>query len=427
VTWRETLRVALRGVRRRPLRNGLAVVGVAIATATLVALLALSNAARRDVLSGLEQRPMLTSIQVVPAAPRAGVASRPLDAQAVTQIAAVPGVTEVLPVVVVPATLRAGASSPSGTVSGITPSGVAPYSLAAGRAPYRDEANAIVLTTAGLRAFGGAADAAVGMNAQLELRRGTSVVERKTVDVRVTGVAANEIPGLVIVPLALAEDALSWIATGESSAARDLRLAQQAAAALLFGGSVLGGDLAGSRYASLWVVTRSIEDVRPAKGSIEALGYGAFSEDAAVAAVEDLFRAVDALLVAVAVAAFVLAGLGIVNALVSTVSERTVEIGVLKALGATEGTVARIVVTEAAVLGSAGGLVGVGLGWASAYAAAIAGRAASGSTSVALSPQPDLAVAVIAFATATFLALFAAWLPARRAARLVPAEALRAE
>jgi len=91
VTWRETLRVALCGLRRRPLRNGLAVVGVAIATATLVVLLALSSAARRDVLSGLEPRPMLTSMQVVPAAPRAGVASRPLDAQAVTQIAAVPG------------------------------------------------------------------------------------------------------------------------------------------------------------------------------------------------------------------------------------------------------------------------------------------------------------------------------------------------
>jgi len=287
VTWRETLRVALRGLRRRPLRNGLALAGVALATATLVALLALSNAARHGVLAGLEERPMLTSIQVVPAAPRAGVGPRPLDAQAVTQISAVPGVKEVLPVVVVPATLRAGVASPAGTVSGITPSGVAPYALAAGRAPLPSEMNAIVLTAAGLRAIGGmAADGVVGMNVELELRRGT---ERKSIDVRIVGVAANDVPGLAIVPLALAEDALGWIATGETTSARDLRLAQQAAAALLFGGNVLGADLAGSRYSSLWVVTRSLEDVRPAKASIDALGYGAFSEDAAVAAV-DLLR-----------------------------------------------------------------------------------------------------------------------------------------
>src|SRR5712691_10565098 len=143
VTWRETLRAALRGLRRRPLRNGLALAGVALATATLVALLALSSAARHDVLTGLEERPMLTSIQVVPAAPRAGVAPRPLDTAAVTQISAVQGVKEVLPVVVVPATLRAGVASPAGTVSGMTPSGVAPYGLAVGRGPLPRELDAI--------------------------------------------------------------------------------------------------------------------------------------------------------------------------------------------------------------------------------------------------------------------------------------------
>jgi len=327
-----------------------------------------------------------------------------------------------LPVVVVPVTLRAGVASPAGTVSGMTPPGVAPYAFAAGRGPLPSEVNAIVLTAAGLRAINpGSADVLVGTNAQLELRRGT---ERKTIDVRIVGVTANEIPGLAIVPLAMAEDAIGWIATGETTTARDVRLAQQAAAALLFGGNVLGADLAGSRYSSLWVVTRSLEDVRPAKASIEALGYGAFSEDAAIAAVEEIFRAVNALLIAVAAAAFVLAGLGVVNALVTTVSERTPEIGVLKALGATDATVARIVVVEAAILGAAGGFVGIGLGWAGAGAAAFAGKLA---TAVSLAPGLDLGVAGLALAAATILAGGAAWVPARRASRLVPADAIRSE
>jgi putative ABC transport system permease protein len=419
--------MALRGVRRRPLRNGLAVAGVAIATATMITLLSLSSAARRDVFAGLEDRPMLTSIQVLPGPARAGVSSLPLDAQAVARVAAVPGVKEVLPVVVVPATLRLGTSSASGTVSGMSPGGVPPYALAAGRAPVPDEGDAIVVTSGGLRAIGVNPDQAVGKSAQLEFRRGTTVVDRKILDVRIVGVAAQEIPGLAVVPLALAEDAVAWIATGETAASRDLRLAQEAAAALLFGGNVLASDLAGSRYSSLWVITRSLEDVRAVKASIDALGYGAFSEVAAIAAVEDIFRAVNALLVGIAAAAFALAALGVVNALVSSVAERTLEIGVLKALGATDGAVARIVVTEAAILGASGGLVGVLFGWAGAGAAGLAGRIAAGSTRVALSPQPDIVIAIVALASATLLAVIAAWLPARRATRLVPAKALRAE
>ena len=123
----ETVRAALRGLRRRPLRNGLALVGVILATATLVALLALSTAARAQVLGGLEEQPMITTIQVTPVTQRAGVAPRPLDAAAVEAISGVAGVREVMPIVVVPATLRLGGRSPSGTVTGtILPAQVLP-------------------------------------------------------------------------------------------------------------------------------------------------------------------------------------------------------------------------------------------------------------------------------------------------------------
>ena len=108
----------------------------------------------------------------------------------------------------------------------------------------------------------------------------------------------------------------------------------------------------------------------------------------------------------------------------TTVSERTPEIGVLKALGATDTTVARIVIVEAALIGAAGGLVGIAVGWVGAGAAAFAGKLA---TAVALAPGLDLRVAGLALVAATVVAGIAAWVPARRAARLVPADAIRSE
>ena len=425
--WRETVRSAARGLRRRPLRNGLAATGVALATATLVILLALSSAARRGVLANLEDQPMVDTIQVTPATGHAGVAPRPIDDAAIAEISGLPGVRSVTPLLVVPAGLRIGDGGPSGTVLGWEPRGRVPFALAAGRAPAVDEADAIIVTPAGLRASGYGAEAIVGRTAQLELRRAAPSTETRRLDVRVVGVSETEIPGIALVPLPLAQDALAWIATGETAAARDARLAQQAAAALLFGGHLLGADLASSRYSSLWVSVGSVDDVLPVRSAIEDHGWAAFAQEAVVRTVDDLFRAVNALLVAVASAGLLLAALGIVNALVTSVSERTAEIGVLKALGATDGSVARLVVVEAAMLGFIGGIAGVLLGWIGAEAAAFAGRVAAGGVRVDLEPRPDVPVAAAALGVAVLLAAVAAWIPARSAAALVPADALRSE
>jgi ABC-type antimicrobial peptide transport system permease subunit len=121
----------------------------------------------------------------------------------------------------------------------------------------------------------------------------------------------------------------------------------------------------------------------------------------------------------------VLAGLGVLNALVTTISERTAEIGVLKALGATDADIARLVIAEALVLGAIGGVCGVALGWVGASAAATAGRALSGPARLALETVPDPRVALAAMLVTMALAALGAWLPAQRAARMAPAEALR--
>jgi putative ABC transport system permease protein len=421
VTPRETVRAATRSIVRRPLRYGLATLGVALGTAMLVSLLAISAGLQHALVDRLGERPLLTTVQVTPAAPRAGEAPRQLDARTVDELSRLPRVREALPVIVIPASLRVGDRAPSGTAMGVSPSGRAPYALSRGRAPAADERDAVVLTAAGTRALGVDTDALLGRPAVLELRRGEA---RRTIEARIVGVLSDEIPGLAIVPLALAEDALAWIATGETEAARDLRLAQQAAAALLFGGRAVASDLTASRYTSIWVIADSPGGVSALRRDIERLGYAAVSNEAATAAVEELFRLVNAALAAIAGIALVVAALGVVNALVTSVSERTTEIGILKALGASDPVVERLFLTEAAVIGVVGGAAGVGAGAVGSLAALVAAQGAVGATVV---PRIDATLVLSGLAVALGVSLVAGWLPARRASRVVPAEALRAE
>jgi ABC-type transport system, involved in lipoprotein release, permease component len=73
------------------------------------------------------------------------------------------------------------------------------------------------------------------------------------------------------------------------------------------------------------------------------------------------------LIYTVALIALVVGGLSIINTMTMSVSERTREIGIRKAIGATRGDIMRQFLAEAAVIGVIGGLLGLGLGAASVY------------------------------------------------------------
>ncbi len=111
-------------------------------------------------------------------------------------------------------------------------------------------------------------------------------------------------------------------------------------------------------------------------------------------------------------------GIGIMNIMLVSVTERTREIGVRKALGATRRAIMTQFLVEALFLCVLGGVLGVGAGYG---AAALMTRLASWDTAVA----PQAVVAAIGFSAAVGL-FFGLW-PARRAAILDPIDALRYE
>ena len=127
--------------------------------------------------------------------------------------------------------------------------------------------------------------------------------------------------------------------------------------------------------------------------------------------------------------ALTVASLGIINTLVMAILERRREIGILKALGAADRDVQRLFFAEAGVMGLAGGIFGVALGW-------LIGKALTFGTNVYLHrqqlPAIDLSsvpwwMAVAAIVFSVVVSLAAGIYPASRAAKLNPVEALRYE
>lgn len=122
------------------------------------------------------------------------------------------------------------------------------------------------------------------------------------------------------------------------------------------------------------------------------------------------------LLASIAGISLVVGGIGIMNMMLTTVTERTREIGLRKAIGARPGDVTSQFLAEAVTLCLAGGIIGIALGWGIAAIVTATGVL----TTVVTAQSVALAVGVCAGIGIVF-----GYYPARRAAKLDPIEALR--
>ncbi len=128
------------------------------------------------------------------------------------------------------------------------------------------------------------------------------------------------------------------------------------------------------------------------------------------------------LIYTVGLIALVVGGLSIINTMTISVSERTREIGIRKAIGANRAAILRQFVAEAAVIGLIGGLIGLGLGFLIVEATNRSG--VMGATQLFLL-TPRLAIGSVVFSLV--LGILAGLWPAWHAARLDPVQALRYE
>lgn len=118
--------------------------------------------------------------------------------------------------------------------------------------------------------------------------------------------------------------------------------------------------------------------------------------------------------------AMLVAGIGIMNIMLVSVTERTREIGIRKAVGATQQAILTQFLTEAGALSGGGGVLGVAFGYSLAWAVGAIMKDK-------MPTNVPVWAAVLAFSVSVAVGVFFGWFPAWKAARLDPIEALRTE
>jgi putative ABC transport system permease protein len=142
------------------------------------------------------------------------------------------------------------------------------------------------------------------------------------------------------------------------------------------------------------------------------------SQESLVATATSTDRTLTILLAGIAAISLLVGGIGVMNIMLVSVTERIREIGLRKALGATPRAVRRQFLTEASALGLAGGVLGLALGYAGA-------RLLPSLIDQPVSIEPYVAVGALLISLA--IGIGAGVYPATRAARLAPIDALRSE
>jgi len=189
-------------------------------------------------------------------------------------------------------------------------------------------------------------------------------------------------------------------------------------------------NVTGHTFPTLSVRVNSINDVEGVEDAIKKMGFSSFSLEDLTHDLHRVFAVIDLFLGIFGSLALVVASLGIVNTLAMAILERRREIGIMKAIGASNGDVKSLFFAEAGAMGAAGGVMGVLLGWG-------IGQAIHFGTGRYLQhkhlPAQEnmwmvpwwLVVGAVAFSIV--VTLFAGLYPAARAARLDPIRTLRHE
>ncbi len=176
------------------------------------------------------------------------------------------------------------------------------------------------------------------------------------------------------------------------------------------------------------LVTQATEEISQILRARHRTDLGAddfqiFSQQDFVATAQSITSVLTIFLGGIAAISLLVGGIGIMNIMLVSVTERTKEIGLRKAIGARKRDILIQFLTESSLLSMFGGIIGIGLGWTIAYVVGLIAAA----NNTELTPVVGLDAILLATLFSTAVGLFFGIYPANRAANLQPVEALRHE
>ena len=456
MTFRDTLDLAFRNLSQAKLRTSLTTLGVSIGIASLAGMVSLGVGIQDQFVGRFTKSGMFDAINVLPgstgqinfgpggrgsgrrgfgrnaatarAQAESDVPLQELNDDTLKQLAALPQVRDVYPTIRVPVELKYGGDSEYQLAAGVPMSvqgGGAFQSMVHGRF-FASETEAACMLSLDFAKRINEANPGGLVGQQLTLNYVSSAapavvpgmpptVQRTDAPCAIVGIVQNETGPF---PGAGAVSAL-MVPMGK---AKEIFFSTVAAA------QVASRDPGRSRpYSSAVVKVRSPQDTQDVEEQIKKMGFSAFSLNDALQGAKRAFIILDIVLSLIGSIALAVSSLGIMNTMVMSILERTREIGIMKAIGGSDGDIRRIFLIEASAIGFLGGAAGIILGW-------VVGRVINFGANIYIQRQGgtpgnlfSLPLWLIgsAIAFSVLVSLLAGSYPAARAAKLDPIHALR--
>lgn len=392
----ELLLVAFRNLKGQKWRTGLTLLGVVIGIATIVAMISIGEGMEQAIVQQIESLGS-NVILVMPSGFRGpGIAGMSFTEADVHAVQRATGVKSVIGLYASPTLLKFRSESEPGYFRGANMeiamdifSEAQGSDLLAGRWPKKGSKTEVVI---GYKVHTEMFSKEVHLQNQLEVN------DKKY---KVVGILAE-----------LGQDDVDSAMTGDIVAVWD----------------AFGID---DNYKLMMAQVREGYDVNSASGNIErSLGrridedfFDVLTTAEIVESIGQITQILNIVLGGIAAISLLVAGIGIMNTMVMTIIERTKEIGIMKAIGATRYRIVSIFITEAAMIGAIGGLIGVILG--TLISKSIESAAGMFGFGIVTHVSPTLAGG--AFLFAIFVSVLSGIYPAYRAAKLNPVDTLHYE
>lgn len=410
MTWRDTLRTALDAVRTHRLRSALTMLGILIGITAVTLTVGLGQGAKAQVREQIAE--LGTNLLVVSPGSttstsgiRGGFGSASTlttdDAAALSSTDGTPDVAAVAATATTSTQLSAGTTNWTTTLTGTTPSWQTVRSRAVPNGRFltaADEANRTMVVV-------------LGSDTAQELFAGVNPVGQ---DVTYGGARLTVI------------GVLAAVSSSEQTTNNDLAIVPLSTyAQRLVGGTnrdavssiyvkATGASTLSAAYQETDGVLRNLHGVTSASSA----DYSIATQQALLGTATSVNRTMTVMLGGIAVISLLVGGIGVMNIMLVSVTERIREIGLRKALGARPAQIRQQFLVEASVLGLAGGVAGVCVGLIGSVV-----LPHLTTSRVVFSVPASLAAIVVAVGIGVLFGVY----PASRAARLAPIDALRSE